>query len=102
MNGGINLVEYLYDAIRAVAEQDIVINAIATDDEEQIITSGCCLVLHDDDVMLYRAEGVYLPDYLTWEFVIPSEITKGLKGRYWYCIQHDNNNLCFKQPIYLM
>lgn len=104
MKGEILLVEYLYDAVRALAEQDILINAIITDEEENQITENCKLVLHDKDAerMILAVEGKYLPENLIWEFVIPAAATKGLRGRYWYCVQHEGNAICFKQPIYLM
>ena len=98
------MVEYLYDAVRALAEQDIPIRAIITDEEENQITENCKLVLHDKDAeqMLLKVDGVYLPENLIWEFVIPAEATKDMRGRYWYCVQHDGNAMCFKQPIYLI
>mgnify|MGYP003288924231 CR=1 FL=1 len=98
------MTEYLYDAIRAVASQDIVINAFITDDSENVITKDCNLVLHgkDSHEMLTSVKGVYLPESLMWEFTIPAAATIGLLGRYWYCIQHENSNLCFKQPLYLV
>ena len=98
------MVEYLYDAIRAVAGDDIVINAYATDENENVITENCYLLLHDQkgEEMLLRVEGVYQPEYLSWAFHIPAEDTKGLNGRYWYCVKHAEANLCFKQPIYLV
>lgn len=98
------MVEYLYDAIRAVAGDDIVINAYVTDENEQVITENCYLILHDQkgEEMLIKAEGYYSPEYLNWEFHIPAEDTAGMNGRYWYCVKHDQANLCFKQPIYLV
>lgn len=98
------MVEYLYDAIKAVAGQPITVSSVITDDEEHVITEGCCFILHDEygENMLLDVDGVYNPDFLLWEFTIPAEATVGLKGRYWYCIQHNSNNLCFKQPIYLV
>lgn len=104
MKGEILLVEYLYDAIRAVAGQDIIINAFITDDQEVSITTGCSLVLYDKTAneTLLSIEGKYLPDNLMWEFNIPAIETKGLNGRYWYAIQYEGNAMCFKQPIYLL
>lgn len=96
------MVEYLYNAIKAVAAQDIKINAIVTDEKEELITTNCSLVLHNDDSELYTAEGQYIEDSGSWDFIIPGEATVGMKGRYWYCIRHENSNLCFKQPIYLV
>lgn len=98
------MVEYLYDCIRAVPSQDIVINAYITDDQENIITQNCKLVVYDKDAneMLFMVEGVYLPESLNWEFTIPAENTNGLSGRYWYYIIWNESPLCFKQPIYFV
>ena len=97
------MVEYLYDCIRAVPSQDIVINAYITDEQENIITENCKLVVYNKDAneMLFMVEGVYLPESLNWEFTIPANATSGRDGRYWYSVQHNNKSLCFKQPIYL-
>lgn len=95
------MVEYIYDAIIAVAGQDITIYALITDDEENVITSDCSITLHDDDGELLQVDGTYLPENEMWEFTIPADGTLGLNGRYWYCVRHDGSNLCFKQPIYL-
>ena len=98
------MVEYLYDCIRAVPSQDIVINAYITDEQENIITENCKLVIYDKDAneMLFMVEGVYLPESLNWEFTIPAENTKDLSGRYWYYITWNESPLCFKQPIYFV
>ena len=98
------MVEYLYDCIRAVPSQDIVINAYITDEQENIITENCKLVVYDKDAneMLFMVEGVYLPESLNWEFTIPAENTNGLSGRYWYYIIWNESPLCFKQPIYFV
>ena len=98
------MVEYLYDAIKAVAGQEIVINAFITNEKEETITENCSLVLYDQDgdTMLIKVPGVYLPKDFIWEFRVPAEITMGLKGRYWYYIMNSDSNLCFKQPIYLV
>lgn len=92
--------EYLYDAVKATAGQDICICAVITDDEGTALTEGCGLMLHDDEKMLIRVDGVYNNDM--WSFVIPPEATVGMKGRYWYCICQGDSNLCFKTPIYLI
>ena len=95
------MVEYLYNTIMAVAGQDITIYALITDDDEQVITTGCSLVLYNDEEELTRVDGIYLPESLQWEFTIPANATSGRDGRYWYSVQHNNKSLCFKQPIYL-
>ena len=98
------MVEYLYDAIKAVAGQSITVNAWITDEDENVITSDCSFMLHDEngDKLLATVDGIYLPENLMMEFTLPAEATQGLKGKYWYCIQHANSNLCFMQPIYLV
>ncbi len=98
------MVEYLYDAIRAVAGQEIVVNAVIADENENLITENCYFVLHDEATheVIAKVLGNYLVDNACWEFSISPELTKGRFGRYMYCIQHDDSNLCFKQPIYLM
>jgi hypothetical protein len=93
------MIEYIYDAIRATAGQEICICALITDDEGNAVSEGCGLMLHDDDGMIVKVEGVFNGE--DWSFVIPAEATQGLKGRYWYCICRANSNLCFKTPIYL-
>ena len=95
------MVEYLYNTIVAVAGQDITIYALITDDDEQVITTGCSLVLYNDEEELVSVDGIYLPESLQWEFTIPANVTSGRDGRYWYRVQHNNQSLCFKQPIYL-
>ena len=95
------MVEYLYNTIRAVAGQDITIYALITDDDEQVITTGCSLVLYNDEEELVSVDGIYLPENLQWQFTIPANATSGRDGRYWYSVQHNNESLCFKQPIYL-
>ena len=95
------MVEYLYNTIRAVSGEDITIYALITDDDEQVITTGCSLVLYNDEEELVSVDGIYLPESLQWEFTIPANATSGRDGRYWYSVQHNNKSLCFKQPIYL-
>ena len=97
------MIEYLYDAIRAVAGQPIGIAATISNDETgEPITSDCSLILHDKNgAMIYKADGEYLAEIDTWHFEIPANATTGLSGRCWYCIQNSGSNLCFKNPIYL-
>ena len=70
------------------------------DDDGNLITDACGLMLHDDNKMLTKVYGNF--DGEQWSFEIPAETTKGLSGRFWYCICRNNTNLCFKTPIYLM
>jgi hypothetical protein len=96
------MIEYLHDAIRATAGNNIAVTAVITDDNDEAITENCFLMLHDKDrkTIITEIRGNYEND--EWTFIIPADKTKGLKGRYWYCIRHVNNSLCFKQPIYLV
>lgn len=93
------MIEYLYDCVRATAGQDICICAVITDDAGDAITEGCSFMIHDDNNVLVEVDGVYNGEL--WSFDVPAEDTKGLHGRYWYCISRANSNLCFKTPIYL-
>jgi hypothetical protein len=95
------MVEYLHDAIRATAGQEITISAKITDDNEAIIKDSCGLMLYDGEDMLVMVNGFYYEDTEQIQFTIPAEVTKGLKGRYWYCFCQNGKSLCFKQPIYL-
>lgn len=96
------MIEYLYNAIRALAGNDIAITAAITDDSGIAITENCSLMFHDKDreTMIATIPGNYVND--EWLFIIPAELTKGLNGRYWYCIKHENSSLCFIEPIYLV
>lgn len=102
------MVEYLYDAIRCSAGVDNMINAYITDDlavpGNEVITDGCEFVLHDGttDKVIGKVIGNFDTELSVWEFVLPKELTEGLRGRYKYCIMRDGQNLCFKQPIYIL
>jgi hypothetical protein len=96
------MIEYLLNAIRAVAGQEITIAAKITDEAGAEIVDGCAFVLHLDNDTMAKIEGVYVSALNCWQFTIPAEITKGYIGRYEYCIQHKGNNLCFKEPFYLI
>lgn len=96
------MIEYWHDAIRAVPGQEIEVNAVITDSLGDYITEDCTFVLHDDEHELFTINGEYVSEINTWAFKIPAEMTVGLKGRYWYCIRHKDENMCFMQPFYLM
>lgn len=96
------MIEYIYDCIRAIKDQDIEISAIITNPEGESITTGCSFVLYVDKDNEYKFDGEYFNEMGTWQFTIPAEITKGLeKGRYFYSIQYKDENLCFLKPFYL-
>lgn len=98
------MIEYLYDAIRATAGQDITITAEITNDEGEQLTEACHLMLYgiDKESLITTVNGEYFEEDSEWRFTIPGEATKGLSGRYWYCICYHDINLCFKEPIYLV
>lgn len=95
------MIEYLHNAVRATAGEDICICAKITDDSGIAIENGHChVMLYDDLSLLATVDGACIDG--AWEYVIPADVTKGLCGRYWYCICVENSSLCFKQPIYLI
>lgn len=98
------MIEYLYDAIRAAAGNDITITAEITNDEGEELTDACSLMLHDVDkeTLITMVPGEYFAEDGEWRFTIPGEVTKGLSGRFWYCICYHDVSLCFKEPIYLV
>ena len=93
------MVEFLYNAIKCIAGEDINIAAEITDSNGADITQGCKLGLHNDNDLITFVDGEYLDG--EWNFIIPAEVTKGLHGRYWYYIKYNDSTLCFKKPIYL-
>ena len=95
------MIEYLYNAIRALAGQDITITAIVANEQGEPITEGCHIMLFNPDrELLATIDGTYKQDG-EWDFTIPADTTEGLYGRYWYCICQHDKSLCFKEPIYL-
>ena len=96
------MIEYLYNAIRATAGTPITITAIITDDSDSPIEEVCYLLLHNDTDMIAMTERVYNAELANWEFTLPPDTTQDLCGRFWYCIKHNEEMLCFKEPIYLM
>lgn len=95
------MVEYIYDVIKMTSGENNEITAIITDDEEDPITEGVDFFLYDKDGQVMSIiNGIFEEGYL-WHFLIPAEITKGLKGRFWYSIKSVNGDLCFMKPFYL-
>lgn len=93
------MIEYIYDAIRATAGNDVIIAAEVTEENGDIVTDNCALTLYIENKVLdfdgVRKDGTY-------EFTIPASITSGLMGRYWYAIKRNSNLISFKQPIYFV
>lgn len=92
------MIEVYYDVIKAVAGQQIDV----TVDIEGEVEGGCQMVIHNaaNDIVA-ATEGSYIEEVDMWHFTFPADATKGLEGRFWYCVQNDGQNLCFKQPMYL-
>lgn len=95
-------IEYLYNCIRATAGQDIEIAARITEDSGEAINDSCGLMLYSEDEMITKVDGELVSNEGYWRFILPAEITKGLIGRYYYSIYHNDKTLCFKQPLYLV
>ena len=95
-------IEYLYDCIRATAGQDIEIAARITEDNGEAINDNCGLMLHSEDETIARVDGELVSNEGYWRFILPAEVIKGLIGRYYYSIYHNDKALCFKQPLYLV
>lgn len=94
------MVELLYDAVKAIAGEDINILAEITDVDNNDITSGCSIVFIDKEfATIGEYDGVYSDG--AWVFTIPAEVTKGLEGRYWYRIKFQGGALGFAAPIYM-
>ena len=94
------MTEILYNAIKAVAGEDINICAQITDAEGIDITSGCSIVFLGKD---YSIIGEYNGTYKNgeWTCNIPAVVTTDLKGRYWYSIKFNGGALSFAAPIYM-
>lgn len=93
------MIEYLYDAIRTMAGQEFTVNAIVTDEHGNQITENCNMMLHIGDEMIESASK-YDEVQSMWAFTYPAEATQGLEGRFEYCVMHNGEPMCFKQPIY--
>ena len=97
------MIEYLFNTIRATANEDIVITAKISTPTGEPVTSGTHIGIYNDaDERLIKVDGFNVDD--VWEYTIPAEDTKNLKGKYWYCIccNDTHKSYCFKQPIYFI
>ena len=93
------MIEYIHGAIKATAGEDISIVAEITAETGETITEDCNLHIFDKNKqMIVEVKGTFNDN--EWSFTIPATATKGLYGRYMYCIGHKKSSLCFKQPIY--
>lgn len=94
------MIEYLYNTIRATANEEINIVVKITGSD---VPAGCHLSIFDsDDKKLLTINGENVSGL--WEFNIPAEATAGLKGKYWYCIccNETHKSYDFKHPIYFI
>lgn len=97
------MVEYIDDMIRITAGEEAEIAAVVTSENGESITEGVGLMIHNPDgSMLTKIPGEFIADEVTWTFTVPAEVTKGLKGRYSYCIYCFGETLCFRKPLYLV
>ena len=95
------MIEYIHNAIRATAGDDTPIAAIIRDEVGAIITENCHLQFLDGKKQLIaNIDGAFDGDQ--WQFVIPSALTEGLKGRHYYCIVCDDVILNFRESLYLI
>ena len=94
------MVEFLYNAIKCVAGEDINIAAEITDAMENPITSGCSIVFIDKDFStIGEYDGVYSDG--AWTVTSPAQVTKGFEGRYQYRIKFKDESLSCAAPIYM-
>ena len=96
------MVEYLHDAIRATAGRDINIIARVLDEFGNEVSDNVLLAIYDKDSKEKLMEIAATDGGDSLIFAIAAETTKELKGRYWYSIKHNNEDLCFLQPIYFV
>jgi hypothetical protein len=95
------MIEYLFNAIRATAGKELSLAAKITSESGAVITEGCYVhISAEDGSHVAKIDGSLVDN--VWQFNIPADATKGLKGRYWYCICTADADLCFKQPMYLV
>lgn len=95
------MVEYLHDLIRASAGEDIDILVKAADAYGDPI-AGCAFSVFDDTRKLFTITGIPVDDYV-WQFRIPADATRGLHGKFKYCIcDHEESSLCFKEAIHFI
>lgn len=98
------MVEYLYNAVMATSGDEVVINAYITNENEELITENCNLVIYDGTTneVIVIVNGLYDTEASVWDFVVSQEITTGLYGRFMYNIEYEGDALSFKQPIYFV
>lgn len=96
------MIEYIDNAIKASAGEDLCIIAKASDAFGDALES-CSFSLFDGDNKIFMVYGL-LNESNHWEFHIPASATETLAHkRYTYCVcDADHVSLCFKSPFYLV
>ena len=94
------MVEYIFNAIKATAGEDITIAAEITDPDGEMLVAGCRLKLSTDDVEIAIVDGYFSED--SWVFIVPAIFTERLKGRCWYTILYGDVSISHPEPIYLV
>lgn len=97
------MIEYLFNTIRATANEEIVITAKVTTPTGEPVEGGTHIGIYNDaDERLVMVIGEEIDG--VYEYTIPAILTKDLKGKYWYCIccNDTHKSYCFKQPIYFI
>jgi aspartate 1-decarboxylase len=66
------MVEYLYNAVMATSGDEVVINAYITNENEELITENCNLVIYDGTTneVIVIVNGLYDTDASVWDFVV--------------------------------
>lgn len=90
----VKMVEYLYNAIRATAGDEITIVAKISNNDGTPINDNCTLVIYADCNTPIVVNGVYKEGI--WSFTISASVTKDLKGRYYYCFYKRDEAIAFK------
>lgn len=95
------MIEYIFNTIKASAGNDIDVVAKITNDDGSPITLNCSMMLFDEEEgMIADVKGNYIDE--NWVFSIPAEATEGRVGKHWYCVCYGSQNLCFREPLYLV
>ena len=95
-------IEYLYDMVKATGGEDILITALITENDETAEAAG--FHLYDQELTeIGYSQGQLDENGLYFEFLVPGEVTKHLKGRYFYTIcDGSGGSRCFYQPILIV
>ena len=88
--------------IKVTGGEDALVTALITENDEIVESAG--FHLYDEELTeLAYAEGQLDDKGLYFEFHIPAEVTRTLKGRYLYTIcDGAGSSRCFYQPILIV